>query len=312
MKNQIILIVCLAVIIGAYCFFGPQSSQGISMDEAKGKIQKLIDANPENTATITGITKENNLYKITVSAGGQEMPSYLSLDGKQFFPQVIDLEEMEKTLGEAPKAEVSVKSNKPKVEVFVMSHCPYGTQIEKGFLPVLAILGDKIDFELKFCDYAMHGKPELDEQIQQYCVQKQGGAQLLSYLNCFLAEGNSAQCLATTQINHTTFQTCVTNTDNQYKITEQFNNKETWQGGQFPVFDVHKEDNLKYQIGGSPELVINGEKITTDRDAQSLLNTICSGFKTQPTECQTTLSSETPSRGFGFTTTADDSNASCN
>ena len=36
------------------------------------------------------------------------------------------------------------KKEKPEVELFVMSHCPFGTQIEKGMLPVARLLGDKI------------------------------------------------------------------------------------------------------------------------------------------------------------------------
>ena len=103
-------------------------------------------------------------------------PVYLTKDGKFFFPQVIDIEEMENKKREAEeqanaekeKAVTEMEKNdKPKVEIYVMSHCPYGTQIEKGMLPVLETLGDKIDFELKFCTYAMHGEKELQEQLRQ-------------------------------------------------------------------------------------------------------------------------------------------------
>ena len=31
------------------------------------------------------------------------------------------------------------KLEKPIVEAFVMSHCPFGTQIEKGMLPVVSV-----------------------------------------------------------------------------------------------------------------------------------------------------------------------------
>jgi len=47
-------------------------------------------------------------------------------------------------------------------------------------------------------------------------------------------------------------------------------------------------------------LVINGQKIQpAGRDAQSLLNAICSGFKNPPKECQEKLSTKQPSAGFG-------------
>ncbi len=52
-----------------------------------------------------------------------------------------------------------------------MAYCPYGTQEEKGILPVVNTLNNKIDFKVKFCDYAMHGKQEIDEQLNQYCIE---------------------------------------------------------------------------------------------------------------------------------------------
>ncbi len=41
-----------------------------------------------------------------------------------------------------------------------MSYCPYGTQAEKGILPVVALLGDKIDFKLRTVHYVLHGDKE--------------------------------------------------------------------------------------------------------------------------------------------------------
>ena len=93
-----------------------------------------------------------------------------------------------KTIEQASAAEVK-KNDKPTVELFVMSHCPYGTQIEKGIIPAIEALGDKVDFNLKFCSYAMHGEQELREELNQYCIQKEQKDKLLPYLKCFLKEG---------------------------------------------------------------------------------------------------------------------------
>lgn len=35
-----------------------------------------------------------------------------------------------------------------------MSHFPYGTQIEKGMIPVMETLGNKADIGIKFVNYA--------------------------------------------------------------------------------------------------------------------------------------------------------------
>jgi len=73
------------------------------------------------------------------------------------------------------------KKDVPEVELFVMSHCPYGTQMEKGILPVVELLGDKIDFKIRFVYYAMHGEKEVNEEARQYCIQKEQKDKFISY-----------------------------------------------------------------------------------------------------------------------------------
>ncbi len=191
------------------------------------------------------------------------------------------------------------KKDKPEVEIFVMAYCPFGTQIEKGILPVLKLLGDKIDFNMRFCSYAMHGKKELDEQTLQYCIQKEYNDKYMDYLACFLKDEKTDDCLKEVGLDGK-LDSCITETDAEFKITEKFNDESTWSGGRFPLFDVDKELNEKYGITGSPGLVINGVTAKSGRDPASLLNAICTGFKNKPAECNEKLSSANPSPGFGF------------
>ena len=299
-KNITILIIIILIAAVGFKFFGGNSIKGISPEEAQAKVQELIDMNPDNPAVIKEVVEEGGVYKITVVLEEQEFYSYLSKDGAKFFPEAIDLEEISNLQKDAPKQEVSAKSNKPTVELFVMSHCPYGTQIEKGILPVVETLGDKIDFELKFCDYAMHGEPELDEQLNQYCIQKEQGDKFLSYLTCFLEDSDSSRCVTKVGVNKSKMDSCVAKTDKEFKVKELFADKSTWQGGSYPVFNVYKDDNTKYSVGGSPTLIINGEQISSGRDSASLLGAICSGFNEAPEQCNTDLSSTSPSPGFGI------------
>ena len=192
-----------------------------------------------------------------------------------------------------------------------MSHCPYGTQIEKGMLPVLETLDDKIDFELKFCTYAMHGEKELQEQLRQYCIQKEEPDKLVSFLSCFLEADESDKCVAEVGINSSKLASCVAATDKEYKVIESFNDESTWLNGRFPIFDVYKEDNEKYGIAGSPGMVVNVKVVQSGRDSKSLLEIICSGFNEQPEECTTELSSTPPAPGFGFDGEGNDANNSC-
>lgn len=255
------------------------------------------------------VTEENGFWKISQTNQGQEYISYMTKDSKMFFPTVINFAKMQEEKvameAEAQKAKEDQKTNmtksaKPQVELFVMSECPYGTQVEKGMLPVIEALGDKADFSIKFCDYAMHGEKELNEQLQQYCINQNEPEKFIPYLKCYLEAGDSATCLTNTSINKTALKSCVSATDTKYKVTEQFENKSTWRNGKYPLFPVYQADVDKYAVEGSPTLIINGQKIESDRDPKSMLEMVCAGFENAPEECSKELSSATPSIGFGL------------
>jgi hypothetical protein len=266
---------------------------------------------------LKNVTEESNMYVVNFEVEGQTYPSYVSMDGKLLFLQVID---MEKIIEDAENSENNPdnsppqpvpKSEKPDVEVFVMSHCPYGTQIEKGILPVAELLGDKIDFSVKFVYYAMHGKTELDEQLLQHCIQEEEPGKYLEYLGCFLEEGKTDECIASIGLDKEKLDACIESTDNEFNVTGKFNDQSTWLNGRFPLFDVDKELNQQYGVGGSPHLVINSQSAGAGRDSASLLNAICDSFIDAPEECATELSSAQPSPGFGFEGTGSGAAGSC-
>ena len=196
------------------------------------------------------------------------------------------------------------KSDKPKIEAFVMAYCPYGTQMEKGLIPVVNLLGDKIDFEIKFVSYAMHpSQGEVEEELNQYCIQEEQNDKYLSYLSCFLEAGDGEGCLTKTGIDKTKLKSCTDKTDKEFNIIANLNDKSKWSGGRFPQFNIYKTDNEKYGVQGSPTLIINGQKSQSGRDSASLLNAICSSFNEAPEECSTDMTSfGTPAPGFGFGT----------
>ena len=328
MSKKITLIIILAVIIfGVVYYLNTKNSiKTLPPQEAKQKAQSFINENllnEQGSAAIESIEEKSFVYKlkINLTQGDQtkEIDSYITKDGKLFFSSAIEIEEIEnkkKKQKEQAKAKLQniPKKENPKIELFVMSYCPYGTQMEKAMLPVINLLKNKVDFELKFCDYAMHGKKELDEQLLQYCVQKNHLDKFGSYLRCFLKDGKTDECLSQIGLKKATFQTCVDQTDQKYSITKKYNNKDIWMNGRFPLFDVNKEANEKYSIKGSPTLVINRKKIKADRDRNPdyLLQAVCAGFKNPPQECNDELSTKTPSKGFGFEDTGQSTDATCN
>ena len=321
-KNVFVWIIIGVIIIGIIMFLmGKKNDKEVEGGEAtavseeiaeqvKMKTEEMLGTlvPPEIPMEIGEVMEQSGLYRITITVDGQEVDSYMTKDMTKFIPQLLEMEELatedEMMEEEMPAVEVQTKSAKPEVEVFVMSHCPYGTQIEKGILPVIETLGDKIDATFKFVDYAMHGEKEVTEQLRQYCIQENEPQKFNEYLSCFLESGEAAVCDTSVAINQTLLNQCVAITDAAHQVTALLEDESSWVSGQFPQFNVHKEDNEKYGVEGSPTLVINGEVVQAGRDSASLLAAVCSGFDEQPVECQEELSSASPSPGFGGGTDA--------
>ncbi len=287
--------------------FKLNGSGDISAEQISEKTTGFINDNllqGQATASVTEVKEANGLYLLKIEIEGQPLDVYSTKDGVLLFPQVINMNEVPQESSGATESSSVTKSDKPNVELFVMSHCPYGTQIEKGILPVVKELGDSIDFEVKFVNYAMHGQVEIDEELKQYCIQKEFGDNYISYLGCFLEDGNSSRCLAEAEIDGKELAACVAETDKEFGVSETFNDPERkgW-AGSYPPFGIFDEANQEYGVQGSPTLVINGKIVNSGRDAESLLNTICSAFNQKPEECGTDMSSYgNPAPGFGFDT----------
>ena len=270
------------------------------------------------TASLVGVTEENGIYRINLKVGENEFESYVTENGKILFVQGIDLDyvppsptpttqgEEGGTTGETTKQDI------PDVKLFVMSYCPYGLQAQKMFLPVYNLLKDKVKMGVYFVNYIMHGKQEIDENLRQYCIQKEEKEKYYSYLSCFVQDGNSEKCLSEANINREKMNTCISETDTQYKITQNYNDKNTWVNGQFPKFDVNTDLNEKYGVQGSPTIVINDKVVNlTNRSPEAFKEIVCQAFSNPPAECSQTLSNEAFSTGFGTGTGTSGSGGGC-
>jgi hypothetical protein len=324
-KKFLAILTIVVVAIVAYSGYTNGKFDKVLGVESKMTIEEATKFVNENlvaegaVAEVLEVTEENGLIKLKLNINDQEYTTYLTKDKTVFFPQAISIAEIQQQKAEAEAQAAAekeqslaslTKADKPVVELFVMSHCPYGTQAEKGMIPAVKALGDKIDFKLEFCDYAMHDEKELREEMNQYCIMQNQGDKFMSYLECFLADGDGAKCLAQTGIDTASLDTCVAATDSQYKIMANYADQTTWRNGTYPVFPVFQEAVTKYQVTGSPTLVVNGMQIASSRNAASYLETICAGFTTTPEECSQTLSSTAPSAGFGYAE-GTDTDASC-
>lgn len=337
MTKKIILIVVIVIVVlglAGYKFTKPNFAKWFSKgqaavltpDQAKAKALDYIDKNlvqPGTKVSVTNIVAENGLYKLNLNVSGQAITAYMTEDGSEFFPSAMDMNAAaaKQTAAQQPAQQPIPKTETPDIQLFVMSYCPYGTQMEKGILPVLKTLGNAVKFNLEFVDYSMHNDPstgddkELVENMRQYCIQKLQPDKLQTYLSCFLKSqepGQENACMTQAGIDASQVASCVTTTDNQYSVTKNFKDQSTYDG-QFPTFNVDKADNVKYNVQGSPTLVINGVvDQAANRDSESLLKDICSAFKNAPSACNTQLSATAPSPGFGGgTDTSGSSGANC-
>ncbi len=315
----LVSLVALILFLGVLFYFGFKFFGGGELraaTQAEEFINTQFLAGQAEKATVKVVGKVSGLYKLEVDFQGNKIDSYMTRDGKMFFPEAYEMligegkvAGVQESANQTPVVDLP-KNDKPVVEVFVMTYCPFGIQMQKGIVPVAEALGNKIDFQLKFVDYAMKGEIELQENLRQHCIAKEQNNKLLPYLNCFLKTGKFSDCLKTVGVDEKKLTTCYNATDKQFKVFENYNNKVDWRGN-FPGFGVNGADNTKYGVQGSPTLVINGVQASTARDSASLLRTICSVFNNPPAECQKQLSTVTPGTSFGEQA-GTDSQASCN
>lgn len=290
-----------------------KKDKDLSAQEAATKAIEYANKNllsGGSSATLIDVREENGLYAFKLKVDEQEYESYVTKNGKMLFIQGIQIDG---ATASEPTAPVQVeKKDKADVKVFVMSYCPFGLLAEKMFLPVYDLLKDKADMGIYFVSYAMHGKPEVDENLRQYCIQKDQKGKYSAYLGCFMNDTayNSCttgdcsadydKCLVAAGIDKTQLAKCVSESDAQFKVTANYNDKASWLSGQFPKFDVHADLNTQYGVEGSPTFVINDTKVEiSPRTPEQLKKTICAAFNAEPAECATELSNETPSSGFG-------------
>lgn len=310
------IIVLILLVAGSYGYKQYRQKVDIGPEAIKTKTNAFLKGKVPDGIVISAVTKENGVYKVVLKAdasqGGQEQSIYVSSDGNKIFQGAIDMNPATPAATDASQntspavTEAAQKTDVPDVKLFVMSFCPYGTQIEKGILPVIDLLKSKINFSLEFVDYSMHGPNEIDENTRQYCIEKTQQPKLDAYLTCYLkvGQGTADACMKTAGINSATVNTCMTQADTQFSIKANAADKSKWSNSTYPPFDVNKDDNTKYGVQGSPTLIINGTEISAGRDSASLLKAVCSGFTTPPKECSQTLSATAPAPGFGEGTAA--------
>jgi thiol-disulfide isomerase/thioredoxin len=133
------LIGFLAYSNGAFNFLQGknQSASLLTIQQAGDKAISFINVNllqGKATASLKDATEEAGLYKFKIAVGTQEIDSYMTKDGKVFFPEGMKIDEIPAPAQEAAKTvgdfsvstdEVSIENGKPLVYFFGSETCPH-------------------------------------------------------------------------------------------------------------------------------------------------------------------------------------------
>ncbi len=301
-------VLVVIMLVGGTGFTGNVISQDDIGSKAVGFINSQI-LQGQGEVELSSVSEESGFYKVLVEYNGNSVPVYFTKDGYYLGSSLVSVDSVSTTFGSSSSSGTQTtsvtKSDKPAVELFVMSHCPYGTQAEKGILPVAELLGDKIDFNIRFVYYAMHpSQGEVEEQLRQYCIQEEQENKFNGYLECFLEEGDSDGCLVSEGIDKSALNSCYSAADKEFDVLSNKDDTSGWLSGRYPLFNVDKSLNEQYEVRGSPTLVINGKQVSSGRSPAAMLDTICSSFTegNVPEECgNQNLPTDSYVPGFGWT-----------
>jgi len=254
------------------------------------------------TASLIEAIEDEGFVKIKLKVGNNEIDTYATLDGKYFFPQAFNMEEestaSEEGTPEAPEGktcEELKKTDTPILEAFIVSKCPFGTQMQRILLEIVknipqlepyikvtylgSVSGDEIT--------SMHGEEEAQENLRQICLREEQGNKFWDYLSCHIKKAEIDKCLKEAKVDEKKLQSCMSDSAKGLKYAKE---------------DFDAQD--KYGVGGSPTLVLNGEKegvsdfVFGGRTAEAVKTLLCCGFEQKPQFCEKELDTRSAATGF--------------
>jgi protein-disulfide isomerase len=279
-----VVISLFAVYLLASSLFGGVCGKVISEDDAGKDLVSYLNGITPTEVTLKEVKEDGSLYEVSIEYQGQTIPLYLTKDGKYFIQgSLVDITETQETpVNPETEPQEVTKSDYPVVDLFIMTHCPYGTQAEKGFIPAIKELGNSVDATIRFVHYFMHGEEEETETYRQVCIREEQSDKFIPYLECFLEDGDGSRCEAEVGVDTSKVASCVS----------------SGKGEEYYAVDSALSE--EYGVRGSPTVIVNGGVVSSSRSPAGMLSAICSGFNTEDSSCLTELDSASPSAGFGY------------
>lgn len=281
----------------------------IDKDALSAKVESYINNNllaAGTTAKVTDIKDEGEtlyLFSVDLYQGGEVVQSaslpVTKTGDRLILGNVLDLDNpLPKTETQPTEPQTFEKTAKPKLEMFVMSFCPYGLQAEQGLKPVAELLGDSAEIipryvvygssgyagkEATYCigDYcSMHGINELKEDIRQMCIYKNEPDKFWAYVGYIF---NSSNGVSSTNIEEKWKDAATAAGVDIAKVEACFASDSE------ALLAENKTYVDQYSVGGSPTIILNGTDYSGGREPNSYKEAICSAFTEVPEACGTVL-----------------------
>jgi hypothetical protein len=296
----------LVLILLISAFSGGLLTGALSANAAGDKLVNFYKSMGVQNLTYESVQEVSGIYQVNINYQGQTIPLYITKDGKNVITSLNPTTTETKNTSTSSDTNTEVpKTSKPTVELYVFTYCPYGTQMEKAIIPAVKLLGDSINFKIRQIG-AMHGDHEKLEAERQLCIEKLYPTKLLSYIEKFVNDSTIGACNGDA--------TCLTpklvNIYGPLGIDASKVNSCIASDGE-TMYNAEVTNANAKGVSGSPTLIINGVTSSAARNAEAIKGAICSAFSSVPSLCSTTLSTASPSAGFG-SSEGSASSASCN
>jgi len=168
-----------------------------------------------------------------------------------------------------------------KLEMFVMSQCPYGVQVENAIAPVKKQLGDRLDVTIHYIGSgskenlsSMHGPAEVQGDIVQLCVNKLAAAKTLDFITCQnknprAVHTNWKDCAKELGIDEAKLSACAEGDEGKSLLAASF------------------AEATKRGAKGSPTMFLNGSPYEGGRKSRDFLRAVCDSYgEAKPQPCQ--------------------------
>jgi len=309
-KKTVLTTIILLLIIIVWAIFYFKSNSNVSFlrfwEAGDKKIaEKAVNYINDNdlasaTASLLEFSRESGLIKIKIKIGETEFDSYVSKDGRFLFPNVIEMVTLENTNTEGTTPTVSVgscdeltKTDNPVLEVYIVSLCPYGLQIQRAVAEAVKSVPELANYvKIRYIGstdgstiQSMHGEEEATENLRQICIREEQSNKYWNYASCYMKAGDSSACLLSAGVDSGKLSSCMSDTTKGIAYASE----------DFIL-------NNKYGVSGSPTLML-GDAVVSEtgfggRSADAIKSIVCCASSSESSFCSQALNTSPAATSF--------------